>query len=209
MFTSIMDTTVTDNEQIPKTSPPWVWIGFLIAGVFFVFEVVFAIMGMEEAEITIYLTLIAIPGGIYWLYCIYRIHKILAELTQQRYPVSPAEAAFKHIIPFYNIFWLFSWPGEISSYINGKGRVRMISGGLVGTMLLLASLLRLLFDGAIGLAFLFGVTMYVSSKVNAHVRSLRGITPDQLPPLPDPKIFSQPIEATASAAQGPVEGSRL
>jgi len=39
---------------------------------------------------------------------------------------------------------------------------------------------------------MFGVLMYVSAKVKQHVKTLRGLTPDQLPPLPDPAIFSGP-----------------
>jgi hypothetical protein len=59
------------------------------------------------------------------------------------------------------------------------------------------------------MAFLFGVTMYVSAKVKKHVKAGRPISPDQLPPLPDPRIFSQPIETAAGPAQGIAESSRV
>jgi len=202
MFTSLLDTGT--EEQTPRSSPPWVWVGFLFAGAFFVIEILFVILELEEPVIDGFLTLILIGGWIYWLVCIHRIHKILAELTSNRYPISPGEAAGKHIIPFYNLVWIFRWPAEFSKYINGRGRISIISGYVIGTMLLLALLLRF-FDGAIGMAFLFGVTMYVSAKLKKHVDAGRRVSPDQLPPLPDPKIFSQPIETAAGPAQGIAE----
>ena len=49
----------------------------------------------------------------------------------------------------------------------------MISGGVIGALLLFALLLRL-FDGAFGMAVIFGVMMYVSDKVKQHVKAVRG-----------------------------------
>jgi len=205
MFTSITETEI--DEQVPKSSPPWVWVGFLFAGAFFVIEVLFVILDLDETQIDAFLMVILIGGWIYWLICIHRIHKILNELTQNRYSYTPGEAAGRHVIPFYNLYWIVKWPAELSNYLNRKGRVSIISGYVIGTMLLLAVLLRLV-DGAIGMAFLFGVTMYVSSKLKAHVKAVKGVTPDQLPPLPDPRIFSRPIESSTSPAQENAESSR-
>jgi hypothetical protein len=171
MFTSITETEIDDQE--PKSSPPWVWVGFLFAGAFFVIEILFVVLELDESGIDAVLTIILIGGWIYWLVCIHRIHKILNELTRDQYPYSPGEAALRHVIP----------------------------------MLLLALLLRF-FDGAIGMAFLFGVTMYVSSKVKTHVLAVKRVRPDQLPPLPDPRIFSRPMETSTSPAQETAEGSR-
>jgi hypothetical protein len=210
MFTSITNPSITDtstDEQIPESSAPWVWIGFLFAGAMFIVEIYSVFMEWDDTSITRALTLIWIPGWIFWLVCIHRIHKILAELTSHRYPISPGEAAWKHIIPFYNFIWVFKWPAEISDYLNRRGRVKMISGYVVGGMLLLSLLLRF-FDGAIAMAFLFGVTMFVSAKVKKHVKAVKGITPDQLPPLPDPRVFSRPLESPiATPAQTIPEGS--
>src|SRR5688500_12613151 len=203
MFTSITDTAVT--EAPVKSSPPWVWIGFLFAGAFFMIEVLFVILELEETAINGVLTLLMIGGWIYWLVCVHRIHKILAELTRNRYPISPGEGALKHIIPFYNLVWVFKWPAQLSDYINRRGRVKMISGHVIGAMLLLSLLLRMV-DAGFGMAFIVGVTMYVSNKVKQHVKTGQGITPDQLPPLPDPNIFSRPIETATAPVQQVAEG---
>jgi hypothetical protein len=206
MFNSLLDT--APEEQTPRSSTPWVWVGFLFAVAFFVLEFLALALGWEEPVTNGLLILVLLGGSIYWLFCIHRFHKVLAELTHNRYSISPLEAALKHIIPFYNLVWVFLWPAELSNYINGRGRVRIISGYVIGAMLLLALLLRF-FDGAIGMAFLFGVTMYVSAKLKKHVEAGRRASPDQLPPLPDPKIFSQPVETAAGPAQGIAESPRV
>ena len=87
------------------------------------------------------------------------------------------------------------------NYIYSRGRVRMLSGGLVGLMLLLSLFVRFI-DGAIGMAFLFGVTMYISAKVKKYAKAVTGVLPGELPPLLDPSIFSRPME-TAATAPGP------
>lgn len=203
MFTSITD---TDPAEAPvKSSPPWIWIGFVFAGALFMIDLLSVILELEQRALYGFRLLMVLGGGIYWLICVHRIHKILAQLTRNRYPISPGEAAGKHIIPFYNLVWIFRWPAQLSDYINRRGRVKMISGYLIGAMLLFSLLLRLV-DPAFGLAFVFGVTMYVSNKVKQHVKTGQGITPDQLPPLPDPNIFSRPLETATAPVQQVAEG---
>ena len=219
MFTSITGATGPDTtEYVPTSNPPWVWVGFLFAFAFFVIEVGFVIATFNwdeevasstgDAQLSLMLGLLGLPGIIYWMFCVHRLHKILAEMTRGRYPNAPLETALKHLIPFYNLYWIFKWPGEFSDYLNRRGRVQIISGAALGVLLLLGLLIFRLFDGAIGMAWLFGVTMFMSSKLKAHVKALKGITPDQLPPLPDPAVFSRPIETSTSLAQEPTEQSQ-
>ena len=191
MFTSINNPLTESDEQIPQSSPPWVWVGFLFAFAFFVLEILFVALGLEEHGIDRILMVILVGGWIYWLVCIHRIHKIMAELTHNRYPISPGEAAGYHLVPFYNLVWIFKWPIQLSEYLNQRGRVKMIAGGLIGTLILLSLLLRFV-DGSIGMLCMFAMLMYVSAKLKQHVKTLQGLTPDQLPPLPDPAIFSGP-----------------
>ena len=186
-------TNYTDfDEFIPRTSLPNVWVGFLLAGAFLIGEF-FSVFLVDENALDTLLILIFIAGWFYWIYCIHRIHRILAELTDYRYPVEPGRAAARHVFPVYNIFWLFYWPVKLSDYLNARGRVTVLSGYLLGAMLLLSWFLRFV-DGAIATAVLFGVTMYISNKVAKHVEAVKGVDPNQFPPLPDPEIFSRPIE---------------
>jgi hypothetical protein len=85
----------------------------------------------------------------------------------------------------------------MSDYINQRGRVKMISGNVIGLFYLLAFLCRFV-DGAIGLTGLFATTVFVSYKLRKHVASLQGIDPSKLPPLPEPQMFRSPPAATAT-----------
>ena len=193
------------DELIPRTSFPYVWVGFLFAGAFLTGELI-SVFLEDEAAVDTPLVLIFVAGWFYWLYCIHRIHRILAELTDYRYPVDPGKAAARHVLPIYNLFWLVYWPVKLSNYLNARGRVTILSGYLIGAMLLLSVLLRFV-DGAISTALLFAVTMYMSNKVAKHVEAVKGVDPDQFPPLPDPEIFSRPIE-TNSPTEETVPRSR-
>ena len=217
MFTSITGTDFEATEQVPTSSFPPVWVGFVFAFIFFVVEVAFVIATFNweeetsamDARMLAGLGLLGLPGIIYWMYCIHRLHKILAKMTHGTYPNSPLETALKHLIPFYNLYWIFKWPGEFSDYLNRRGRVKIISGAGLGAMLLLGMIVYRAIDGAIGMTCIFAVTMYMSFKLKAHVKALKGITPDQLPPLPDPAIFSRPIETSTSLAQETAERSQV
>ena len=218
MFTSITEPTKSQNtEQLPTSSFPHVWVGFLLAFAFFVIEIVFVILTFDwETEVStsdrqteLMIGLFGLPGLIYWMFCVHRLHKILAEMTEGRYPNTPLETALKHLIPFYNLYWIFKWPGEFSDYLNRRGRVKIISGAGLGVVLLLGLITVRLIDGAIGMTCLFAVTLYMSSRLKAHVKALKGITPDQLPPLPDPRIFSRPIETSTTLDQETSQPSQV
>ena len=193
------------TELIPRTSLPYVWIGFLFAGAFLVGETI-SVFLEYEAALDVPLILIVVAAWFYWLYCIHRIHRILAEMTGHRYPVEPGTAAVRHIFPVYNLYWIFYWPVKLSDYLNARGNVTILSGYLIGAVLLLSLLLRYV-DGAIGTAVLFGATMYISNKVAKHVEAVKGVDPNLYPPLPDPAIFSRPIE-TSSPTEEPVQPPR-
>lgn len=75
------------QEHQPESSLPHVWVGFLFALAFLVAEFVEVFTGNEEATVTIPTLLIGIGGWVYWLFCVYRMHKVLEELTGGGYPI--------------------------------------------------------------------------------------------------------------------------
>ena len=170
MFNSLLGpaSRTGDAEHSPTTGFPWVWIGFLFAIIFFFAEFLIFLPGIEEQQIKALLLLIILPAVAYWLFCIYKLHKIINEIAPYGYGISPAEAVGKHFIPILNLIWLFQWPSAMSDYINERGRVRVISGKLIGLLFLLSTLLRF-FDGAVGFAATFAVTMYLATKLRRHV----------------------------------------
>ena len=187
-------------ESVPKSSPPWTWIGFLLAFVFFLLETLMVLLELDQRKMMVFLTLIFIAGVIYWLICVHRLHKILVEITKGRYSISGAEAVGYHFIPFYNFYWIFKWPAVMTGYLNGQGRVQLISGYLLGVFILMGSLFKRL-DGGIGLLILFSVALYLSLKLKRHVALIRAVLPENLPPLPDPKIFGSRSPMAENGAQ--------
>lgn len=215
MFTSITAAEeIKLSEQLPKSSPPWVWVGFVFGIIMFFVAVtvgVLLVIGYEPSDLKwldLVILFLMLSAWIYWLWCIHRIHKILSELTSQRYSISPAESVWKHLIPILNLIWMFQWPAELSRYINDQGRVRMISGNVIGALLLLSFVLRLV-DATFGTFALFGVTMFVNAKLKQHIKTLKRATAEELPPLPDPRIFGRPLETVGTPVVETADGSQV
>lgn len=197
---SLLNSDPEIKDHPAKSSPPWVWFGFLFALAFLVAEFLEVGLDLDPQSFQILFVLIILAGWIYWLVCVHRFHKILDEMTRSRYPISPGEAVAKHFIPFYNFYWLFAWPSALSKHINRRGHVRMLPGGVIGFLLLLSLLMRYL-DGAFGLAVTFGVGLYISAKLRRHMALVKGVPAEMLPPPPDPSLFSTP--ATESEGSAP------
>jgi hypothetical protein len=150
---------------IPKA--PKVWIGFIFAAIFFVGEIVL-VFGFE-GKFTPILTPIGLIGICYWLFCIQRFHQILDTLTIDEYVISPGKAVGFHFIPFYNFYWIFKWPIELSKFINGLGNVTMVNGSFIGLLLLICPFIYKIIDGAIGLTCIFLVGLYINSKIKKQI----------------------------------------
>ena len=178
-------------EEAPaKSSLPSVWFGFVFVAAFLIEATLMVALEQDESGGTLVLILIALVGWIYWLFCVSRFHKILGEISRNRYPITSAEAAWKHFIPFYNFVWIFRWPASMSDYLNRQERVKMVSGNLLGLFLLISALIGRFFDGSIGLTGTFLVGMYISAKLRKHIE-LIGPSEDRLPPPPEPGLFGR------------------
>lgn len=181
-------------DELPaKSSPPWVWFGFIFAFTFLLCEVLEVLLELDHKTFQAAFLIIYLAGWIYWLFCVNRFHTILEEISRNQYPIKGPEAVGKHFIPFFNLWWMFKWPATLSAYLNARGRVRMISGNVLGILLLAAVLLRYV-DAAIALALLFSVGMYISAKLQRHIEIIKGLRPEMLPPPPDASMFE--ISAT-------------
>jgi hypothetical protein len=201
MIAPLSITADAPDEAPPRSSFPWVWFGLFFVAAFAILEALMVALDLDEQMATAQLILIALAGWIYWLFCVSRFHKILQEISHNHYPISSGEAVWKHFIPFYNLVWIFRWPAEMSNYLNRRERVKMVSGNLLGVFLLISLLTGRFIDGGVGLAGTLAVGMYISAKLRKHVELIRGMSPDRLPPLPDPSLFSQPAPATQLDSQ--------
>lgn len=190
-------TIANDTEQIPSTALPTVEKGFLFAALFFAGELLS--LNAEDPPVFLFIV-IFVTGWFYWLYCVHRMHRILAELTNYSYPITPGKLAGRHAYPFYNNFWVLYWAWTFGQYLRDRGRVGIIAGVLLGPMLLLAKLLTVV-DGALALTVLFAVTTYMSRKLAKHVETLEEQAPAPPAALPEPDISSQPVETLINPAR--------
>ena len=191
MFSSITLTPDSVEEAPATSSLPWVWVGFFFVAAYVIEETLFVVLELDEAGVDLVLRLISLAAWIFWLVCVSRFHTLLHQISRQTYSISPAEAVWKHFIPFYNLVWVFRWPDAMSDYINRRERVKMVSGNLLGFFLLISLLFARFVDGGVGLAGTFIVGMYIAAKLREHISLIGG--PHQLvPPPPDPRIFSDP-----------------
>lgn len=83
----------------------------------------------------------------------------------------------------------------------------MVSGALVGAGLLLFVLLMRFFDGAIGLAGIFGIGTYLNAKLRSYVEEVRQRAPQNLPPPPDSSFFRTPEQEAGGAQAYPRDAS--
>ena len=178
-LTSINKTETLTKLQRPFSALPKVWIGFIIAGVYLLVELVGGASGNDMDDLLVYLIAIGLVGMAYWFFCVYRFHKILWEMTKD-YEFSPGAAVGYHFLPFYNFYWIFKWPIEFSNTINALGTVKMAPGALLGALLLIALLINRFFDGAVGMTFIFGIGTYMASVLRKQIQSPISVLPEEI-----------------------------
>jgi hypothetical protein len=102
--------------------------------------------------------LISFFAWIYWMFCIFRIHGIMARATHRTYKVSPFGAIWPQFIPLYCWIWAVQWPRRLAKFLNtAKPELKM---GLwwPGFTLLFGSLAgSFLYISCIHLFVMFGV----------------------------------------------------
>jgi hypothetical protein len=151
---------------IPHARPYPVWIGFVLCGVIFAAEVFDGMTHPSGTQWYFYLTWVI--AFIYYLMCVYRFHRILAEVTFGAYSIKPAEAVYSHLIPLLNIYWLFAWPTRFADYVNAEHALKVVPGAVIGTILLASAAVARFFDSSIGMAGYFGVMVYLTNRLNQY-----------------------------------------
>lgn len=148
---------------------PRLWPGFALAGLFVVAEVVeIRFLPPElQPEFTVgpLGAAVSLGGFGYWLFCVHRLHRVLAAMAPGGYPISPARAAYFHLIPLFNLYWVVHWPYVLAKFLQEQGAVQIISGQLLGLFFFISVILGRLVDGALGLAGFFAVTAYLTAKI--------------------------------------------
>jgi hypothetical protein len=160
----IMPETHSGIGSVP-TALPKVWVGFFIAAFFIMIKTYEIAKDKDFAYIR---SLIFLAGLIYSLYCVYRLHQVIAGCTNSSHPITPRQAVAYHFIPLYNIYWIFKWPNEIDKFVNSRGAPGQMVKGLA-SFFLLGGLLLGIKDGGICLTILFGVELYLARKIRRAI----------------------------------------
>jgi hypothetical protein len=158
------------GPAVARPAMPKLWIGYLLALATFIGEGVAVARHPEllkpQPEFAVPPLEIFLPtfiAGVYWLVCIYRYHKILANIPGYKHSISPAKAVGYHFIPIFNIFWVFVWPLDIAKFVNARVKPLKMRGWVVGLSTFIGILCRVLFDPALGITLIFLSLTYLAS----------------------------------------------
>jgi hypothetical protein len=139
------------------------WAGYLIAAVFVAVEVAHTASRQPTRGTDGTLILVGLVGWAYWLFCVYRLHTVVHELKSD-YDISPGTAAFSHLIPFYNLYWVFRWTNRLAEFVNGITQRNLIPHGWIGVILLFGVLLGR-WDGSVSELVLFSSMIFLNARV--------------------------------------------
>jgi len=165
--------TRNETNEIIKTKKntlPKIWIGYLFAASFLIIEIYSIFIGQhanEESIFTLIPTLIGYSGGIYWLYCVYKIHKYLYTISLGEYTISPNKATAFHFIPFYNLYWVFKWSDEISNFLIDRKSSKLLKKVWPGLFILIGLLVGRFINGGIGLIIAFSAILNITNKLKS------------------------------------------
>jgi len=153
---------------------PKVWPLLALALAALVFNLGYAFSGTNSGAALGFLALamfLRIAATCYWLFCVYRFHRILAEFSGHTYPISPNKAFLFQMIPVVGYYWSFRWTRTIAGLVNQRGPARMRTV-LPGAALAAAALFGVLGSlpawqllGTVRIVLLFATGVYLTRKL--------------------------------------------
>ncbi len=147
---------------------PPIWVGFVIAGVSLLD---WTVSLRVEPEVRNFIAVIIPAAGLaYWLYCVYRLHAVLRLIPGWNHPISPGRAVGFHLIPFYNVYWIFRWPLEVANFIEWKTGSKSMWGFDAGFIILVGWFLGHFFHPVWMLFLMFLAVEYVRRNLAAALR---------------------------------------
>jgi hypothetical protein len=102
---------------------------------------------------------------IFWLVCVGQLHRLIQKNLANDYPISPNQAVWLHLIPLYDVYWLFKWPMVLAEFIKSKTITCRIPSWALG-FLLLAGISLSWFNLGAGMLILYIVGFYLAEKIS-------------------------------------------
>ncbi len=146
---------------------PKVWMGFLFVGARVLVDGYVAAQsnGVDlDSQQRMVTATVAFAGLIYWLYCVYALHVVLAIETGFQHPITPNMSVAGHIVPVFNAYWLFKWPNALGHFLEQHRRPCSLARYWIG-LILFGSMGLSYFGGAVTTAAWFAVLIYLAGKI--------------------------------------------
>lgn len=173
--------TINADKNKAKSNFLPIWPGYILGALFILVEIVEVVaeeLSGVSSEYYFASMFVFLAGWIYYLFVVSRMHLVIAETTEKKYPIKSDEVAWKHFIPFYNIYWILKWPLAITSFLKFNG-VKIMNGWVIGILTLFVIFLRVI-DGGISLIALFIVLSYIAKRSRAAItEETRKAEPEQ------------------------------
>jgi hypothetical protein len=145
---------------------PRMWLGFALAVMSLIAEI-FGIFGdLPPAAVITARMLIGFSAWCYWLFCVYRIHKVLVRATHGSYQIKPFRAIWPQFIPVYCWVWAVQWPNRLGKFLKSQRPDLKMKLRLPGILLLLASVIGIVGPTSIRLLVVFGVGTYLNRRIS-------------------------------------------
>ena len=149
---------------------PATWIGYILAVVYFIAEMVEKEGSATPVDKTqSFLLPIGLSIYLHWLYCVYKLHLAMAKARRYLHPITPGKAVIYHFIPLYNIYWTFKWPSEIVKWLNKVSISKQLSKGWPGFCLFLGILSERFISVALGIVIMYGVITYLANEIRVAI----------------------------------------
>jgi len=165
-----------NKESNENTAPlvlkfPKIWPGYLIGLLFLLSEILRVAVAPSASYgvvVTVAITVVMwIIGQTYWCVCLYKIHKNILEMADNKYPISPGKAVGFGFIPFYSLYWIFKWPSEVVNFMNVRDKSTKLNPWLPGFILFFSSIASIF----IGAVWIFGGFFVLSHLTKALKRN--------------------------------------
>jgi hypothetical protein len=105
------------------------WIGFALSavgGVFMLAKIWSTVPGEGlstqpvPALMQMFSTFAGIAAAVYYFMCIHRLYRVLGTQSGWQSEFTPAEIVWQQFIPFFGIFVLYQWTGDVESYMDWR-----------------------------------------------------------------------------------------
>ncbi len=162
---------LSEIPEEPRLKPvrlrlPFAWPGYVLSAV----SLLAAMLSLADANqfADAHGIFLAADAAVmvYWLFCMYRLHKILRIASEKQFPLSPGWAVVRFFVPVYSMVWSYQWPNRVARFLKGRRGDLQINLRWPGVIVLAGTFLGIFgFKGFL----LFPVITYLNRRIGQVV----------------------------------------